>query len=99
MCFELSEVRDYWCIVSYTKHNDQVLIIQESKDSLEVEMFIDVYGEDLDLDWTDGISSGIYHLALDAVWETDILTKERFIAGAKPTTVTLKMQLEEQEED
>jgi hypothetical protein len=99
MSFELSELRDYWCIVSYTKHNDRLLIIQESNDVFEAEMFLDIYGEDLDKNWTENTQSGIYRLALDPVWETDNVTKERYISGGKPSSVGLLMYLEDPEEN
>jgi hypothetical protein len=97
--FELSEIKDYWCIVALIDNDyENILILKASKDVYKDSMFntsaegvFGVEDNGLDDEWINGRPNGVYYLVLEATYDED--DGEKFIDGAKATEVRLLYQL------
>lgn len=75
--FELTELKEYWIIVSYDG-SSEVLILRESDDCKEDDIFSEgIIGDDNDLDevWHKDQPAGIYRLVVDPVYDDGYIEK------------------------
>ncbi len=77
MTIEVSELKDYWCIVSY--NGASVLVIALSEDLQDDDLICDgPYADDngIDCDWTRDAVPGLFHLVLKYTDDCDDIEVE-----------------------
>jgi hypothetical protein len=93
--FELSEIKDYWCVVAIDQ-DDLCYIIKSSKDAIADDMFPEGHCLDdncIDCALISDKPMGIYRLLLEPTYDGE--GADRYIDGGAVTEVTLLYTLSE----